>query len=110
MRGLWILMVGACGGVSESTPINDLDEDDWAKLCAELTVGATEREQDCGGYVATEPPYTAADCEADVAFYTAGCTAVVGDWQTCMRGVLEGDMCNPQPPSACAIVDECYAF
>jgi hypothetical protein len=98
-----------CGGVSEGTPINDLTEDDWAELCADATEGWDAVSQDCGAYVADIPAYTAADCEADVAFLTAGCDAVVGDWQTCMAGRQAADPCFPNRdlPSACDIVAEC---
>lgn len=105
----WLVLVG-CGGVSPSTPINDVDADGWAKLCADLTADSVDITEDCGAYEANIPAYTQEDCEADAAFLTAGCSAVVGDWQTCWQGSLTADPCNPQYPSACELVDECSSI
>lgn len=107
--GIACAMLVGCG-VSPSTPVNDLDADDWAKLCADATAGSTERTQDCGQYEASEPAYTAEDCEADASFYDQPCDAVVGDWQTCVQGLLTIDLCNPQAPSACDLIAECSAI
>ncbi len=106
---LFVAGLSGCGGVDASTPINELTEDDWAELCADMTTDWDAVSEDCGEYVAEEPAYTAADCEADVAFLTAGCDAVAGDWQTCMEGRKAADPCFPNRglPSACDLVAEC---
>lgn len=106
---LVVAALSGCGGVDEATPLNDLTEEDWATLCADATVGWDAVSEDCGAYTADIPAYTAADCEADVAFLTAGCAAVVGDWQTCMAGRQAADPCRPNAglPSACDLVAEC---
>ena len=106
-RSALLLVLAGCGGVKPDTRLNDLEVEDWAELCADMTAAQVDQTKDCGGFTADIPAYTAADCEADVSFLSAGCDAVVGDWQTCMTGYLASDICNPQYPSACELIAPC---
>jgi len=108
----WMGLVGlvGCGGVAAGTPLNELDADDWAQLCEEATQDTQPITADCGVFQVDLPAYSAADCESDASFLTQTCTAVVGDWQTCLQGSQATDPCDPQPPSACALVADCSSI
>ncbi|MEZ4316930.1 MAG: hypothetical protein R3F61_05490 [Myxococcota bacterium] len=108
MSALLCALVGC--GVSASTPLSDLDDDDWAALCEEATADSVPRTQECDTFVADVPAYTAADCIADVAFLNAGCDAVVGDWQTCVQATMTADLCSRLDISACDLVAECSSI
>ncbi|TVQ89235.1 MAG: hypothetical protein EA397_15795 [Deltaproteobacteria bacterium] len=116
MRRIFILLAAtaltACGGISNSRLVVDLDESQLQALCHDLASEMPERTTMCGDddfsfeiTVGIDPD----ECDEDMsdADLAADCEATVGDYRACLRELYD-DPCGEDMPPECEPLFTCF--
>lgn len=115
-----LLVLAACGGVSDSTELNAITEDDAAKLCEEFVNDFPGRTITCEfegmSFDIDIGLFDDVDaCVRDFEPAPESCEATVGDVRDCMEtfaSVAQDDICDPEfemeTPASCQAMFDCY--
>ncbi len=102
------LFLGACG-IPDSKPLNEIDADTWAKICAKVAEDSPAQTVECSDGTTYEiAERTAAEAEsACIDAWSSSsewtdCNATFGDWVAYVD--WEDDLCDPNdtPPNDAA--------